>query len=68
MNDLAEAVREACVSAALRAHEDAGIRGLCPEGRWEAAVSAMRNLDVRGVVEGSRPEEPVDRHRSGGKA
>lgn len=59
MNDSAEAVREACVSAALRAHEDAGIRGLCAQGRWEAAVSAMRNLDVRGVVEGTRQRSPL---------
>ena len=31
---------------ALDAYEDAGIRGLCTEGRWEAAVDAMRLLDT----------------------
>lgn len=55
--DLAEAVRQACVSAALLAHEDAGIQGLCPEGRWETAVSAMRNLDLRRLVEEKRQSD-----------
>ena len=31
---LAHAVREACLTAAVRAYEDAGLGGLCHEGRW----------------------------------
>ncbi len=50
-SNLAEAVRAACVKAALEAYEDAGIQGLCAEGRWEAAVSAIRDLDLSGVLE-----------------
>lgn len=49
MNDpqrLAEAVRTACIQAALEAYEEGGIRGLCAEGRWEYAISAMRQLDL----------------------
>jgi hypothetical protein len=41
-----EAVRAACVDAALQAYEDAALQGLCAEGCWEAAVGAMRSLDV----------------------
>lgn len=48
---LAEAVRRTCLRAALQAHEDAGIQGLCAEGRWEAAVSAIRKADLEGVAE-----------------
>lgn len=44
---LAEAVRRACIEAALAAYEDAGMSGLCAEGRWEAAVSAMQSLDLK---------------------
>ncbi len=44
---VAEVVRQACIDAALAAYEDAGISGLCAEGRWEAAVSAMQSLDLR---------------------
>jgi formiminotetrahydrofolate cyclodeaminase len=44
--DRAEAVRSALVEAAIVAYEDAGLSGLCAEGRWEAAVAAMRSLDV----------------------
>jgi hypothetical protein len=49
--NLAETVRGACLDAALLAYEDAGIRGLCAEGRWEAAVDAIRDLDLAGVLE-----------------
>lgn len=47
---LAEAVREACIAAALDAHEQAGISGLCQEGRWEAAIEAVRSLDLQAVL------------------
>lgn len=49
--ELAKTVRDACLRAALRAYEDAGISGLCGEGRWELAVQAIRGVDVRPVVE-----------------
>jgi hypothetical protein len=45
--ELAEAVRQACIQAALDAYEDAGISGLCAEGRWEAAIGAMQSLDLK---------------------
>jgi len=43
---LAERVRAALVQAALDGYEDAALRGLCCEGAWEAAISAMRGLDL----------------------
>jgi len=48
---LAEAVRDACVAAALAAFEDASISGLCCTGAWECAVGAMRTLDLEAVTE-----------------
>jgi hypothetical protein len=45
-----ETVRQALIDAALAAYEDAALSGLCPEGRWEAAVGAMRTLDL-GLLE-----------------
>jgi hypothetical protein len=53
MNDktkLAEAVRNACLQAALHAYEDAGISGLCEEGRWECAVQAIKGVDLTALV------------------
>ncbi len=47
----ADAVRTACLNAALAAYEDAGIRGLCAEGRWEAALAAIRTVDLSSVGE-----------------
>ena len=47
---IAEAVRQACIAAALEAHEQAGISGLCQEGRWEAAIEAVRSLDLKTVL------------------
>ena len=53
MNDrtkLAETIRTACLEAALRAYEDAGISGLCEEGRWECAVQAIKGVDLSALV------------------
>ena len=50
----AERIRQALLAAALAAYEDAGIQGLCEEGRWEAAVGAMRRLDLR-PLDGREP-------------
>jgi hypothetical protein len=56
---VAEAVRRACIEAALAAYEDAKIRGLCHEGAWECAVEALRSLDLRTLPGGSpAPEGP----------
>lgn len=48
--ELARAVRDACVRAALEECEDARMAGLCWEGAWEAAIGAMRDLDVERIV------------------
>ena len=48
--DIATATQKALIDAAIRAFEDAGISGLCAEGRWEAALGAMRSYDVLTVV------------------
>lgn len=47
---LAEAVRTACIQAALDAYEEGGVLGLCAEGRWEYAISALRQLDVDALI------------------
>jgi len=47
---LAEAVRHACIDAGIRGYENARISGLCAEGAWEAAISAIRMVDVTGLV------------------
>lgn len=39
-------VRKVCLEVAVQAYEEAGISGLCAEGRWEAAISAMESLEV----------------------
>mgnify|MGYP006137336159 CR=1 FL=1 len=49
----ADALRRALIDAAEAAYQDAGIQGLCAEGRWEAAVSAMRAVDVEAVARGA---------------
>lgn len=46
LEDLAKRIRDRCIEAALQAYEDAGVQGLCAEGRWEAAVSALRTVEL----------------------
>jgi CBS domain-containing protein len=53
---LAEIVRNACVAAALDGHESAALSGLCNEGAWEAALSAIRRLDLAVLMERSDAE------------
>jgi hypothetical protein len=47
---LAERIRHALIEAAQAAHTDAGIRGLCCEGAWEAVVSTLRGVDLAAIV------------------
>jgi len=41
-----EQIRDALMSCALAAYDDALVRGLCAEGAREAAIGAMRRLDL----------------------
>ena len=58
LSELAESIRRAVVGAGEAAYEDAGIQGLCAEGRWEAAVAAMRSVDFDVLVRGAGADAP----------
>ncbi len=47
---IADAVRQACVIAAQEGYANAAMSGLCDEGAFEAAVSAMRMVDLNVVL------------------
>lgn len=47
--------RDALLDLLLDAYEDAGLQGLCGEGRWEAAVGAVRAVDAASIVQRARP-------------
>lgn len=46
VEDAAKRIRQACLEAVLQAYEDAGVQGLCAEGRWEAAINALRTVEL----------------------
>jgi hypothetical protein len=50
LENFANRIKDDCVKTLLEAYEDAGVQGLCAEGRWEAAVGALRALDVAQIV------------------
>ena len=58
---LAEAVRGACVKAALDAFEDASISGLCCTGAWECALGAVRSLDLDSIIAEAEADRPPSR-------
>ena len=62
LEDLAKRIREKCVEAILQAYEDAGLQGLCAEGRWEVAVGALRTLDLTPVLRQYRQTLDLDQH------
>jgi hypothetical protein len=55
-HQLAERVRSGCVQAALDAYEDAGLSGLCAEGRWEYAIDVLRHLDLDPLLGAELPD------------
>jgi hypothetical protein len=55
--EIGRAVRDACVRVALEECEDARMAGLCWEGAWEAAIGAIRALDVERIARGVQPTE-----------
>jgi hypothetical protein len=54
--ELAENVRKACLNAAVKAYESAGISGLCAEGRWEMAVQAIQTVDLERFIHHSESQ------------
>ena len=47
---IAEKIREECLKEFIRAYEEAGIKGLCEEGRIEYAVDSVRALDLGKIL------------------
>ena len=63
---LSEGIRKACLDAAIDGYERASISGLCHEGAWEAAVSAIRMVVLESIVE--RAAEADSEVRGGAEA
>lgn len=54
---LAEAVRQACIRAVLDGYQQAAMSGLCHEGAFEAAVDAVRMLELDTLLQAQREAE-----------
>ena len=48
--EIAHQIKEACINAAIAGYKNAAMSGLCYEGAWEAAVSAMQMLDLDTIL------------------
>ena len=62
--EIAAAVRAACVQAAIEGYEHAQIAGLCQAGAWEAAVDAIRMVNLSLVLQSiqeAREDAPQSR-------
>lgn len=57
LQEMAEVVRAACIEAALEGYEMAAMNGLCHEGAWEAAISAMQTLELTPLLPGETKTE-----------
>ncbi len=53
---LIELIREECVKEFIRAYEEAGIKGLCEDGRIEYAVDSVRSLDLKKIIKDIHPD------------
>ena len=48
---VAHAVKQACLKAAERALEEAGLAGLCAEGRLDLVMDALRNVRPEAILD-----------------
>ena len=61
-------LRDLLLRTLTDAYEDAGLRGLCAEGRWEAAVAAVQSLPLdlnvqsRAAASSPLPDPPTIMH------
>jgi hypothetical protein len=60
---LAEAIRQACLYSAIEAYEEARMDGLCHEGAWEMALSALQRLDLEAVLQQHALTSESGRHQ-----
>ena len=44
---IAEDLRNLFIKTAIEKYEDASIAGLCAAGAWEAAIDAVRTMDLK---------------------
>lgn len=56
-HEFAESIRAACIQAAVDGYENASISGLCGEGAFEAAISAIRMLDLNSLAQDEKPPQ-----------
>ncbi len=56
IEEAAELVREECTKEFIRAYEEAGIKGLCEDGRIEYAVDSVRSLNLRKILNQIQPD------------
>ncbi len=50
LRNCAHAVKAACLEAAISGYERASISGLCSEGAFEAAISAIRMVELESII------------------
>lgn len=55
---LARAVHAACVRAIIDGREEAGLAGLCGDGRWELALDRLRTLNLEPLVRAALTPTP----------
>ena len=51
LQQVAEIIRQICINAAIDGYETAASDGLCHEGAWEAAISAMQTVELVTLVQ-----------------
>ena len=48
--EIAEAVIKECRASLVAAYEEAGMSGLCAEGRWEMALDSLRSIKLSKII------------------
>lgn len=62
---LAEAVRRACLEAAIAGYDEARMSGLCQQGAFDLALDRIRSIDLDEVIQAASGDQNSMRHPSG---
>jgi hypothetical protein len=61
LQQMAEVIRQICINAAIDGYETAASDGLCHEGAWEAAISAMQTVELVPLVQAALGDQNSSR-------
>ena len=62
-----EKIREECVKEFIRAYEEAGIKGMCADGRIEYAIDSVRSINLKNMFKNESESDEGNKNNTSKK-